>query len=416
MLDEGLRAGLAHLGIAHRTLCHVEREAHATAVLAARMEEGSLAPAPVWSDVSTFDAPAWHGRVDCIVAGFPCQDLSIAGRRAGLDGKRSGLFFEVVRIATDSGAWLMFLENVAGIATATASVVDQEEGQLDERAAARVVGELADIGWNAEWITLAAADLGASHGRARWFCLAWRVADTGHRARKDQPQLEPERGRAPDHRPSCESLDDTERHQRAGQRVHQGPGPAGPGATDAHRPGEPLVHADGAGWRGGRWGGVHHQGSATANAELSGAAMANASEHVGWEEQSARGDGIWRPGPEGSRERLADASQQRQPEPAGGEHARTHGEPQRSADALSVRDALPLFAPGPADPRWPAILASYPELAPALEPSFRRVVDGLAFHMDDSRSPRLKCIGNGVVALQAGLAFVELVRRARCAA
>ena len=179
MLGEGLRAGLAHLGVAYRTVCHVEREAYAAAVLAARMEEGSMDAAPVWSDVCTFDARAWHGRVDCIVAGFPCQDLSIAGRRAGLDGKRSGLFFEVIRIAADSGAWLMFLENVAGIASATASVVDETEGELDERAAARVVGELADLGWDAEWITLSASDVGASHGRARWFCLAWRVADSG---------------------------------------------------------------------------------------------------------------------------------------------------------------------------------------------------------------------------------------------
>jgi len=177
MLGEGLRAGLAHMGVSYRTICHVEREAYPAAVLVARMEEESLDEAPIWSDACTFDAQAWRGRVDCVVAGFPCQDLSVAGRRAGLDGKRSGLFFEVVRIATDSGAWLMVLENVAGIATATASVVDAEEGELDERAVSRVVGELADLGWNAEWITLPASDVGASHGRSRWFCLAWRLDD-----------------------------------------------------------------------------------------------------------------------------------------------------------------------------------------------------------------------------------------------
>lgn len=177
MLGEGVRAGLAYMGIKNRTVCFVEREAYAASVLVARMEEGSLDEAPVWSDVCTFDARAWHGKVDCIVAGFPCQDLSVAGRRIGLDGKRSGLFFEVIRIATDSGAWGIVLENVAGIASATASVVDQTEGELDERAAARVVGELADCGWDSEWITLSASDVGASHGRARWFCLAWRAAD-----------------------------------------------------------------------------------------------------------------------------------------------------------------------------------------------------------------------------------------------
>src|SRR5215203_2948326 len=104
MLDEGLRAGLRFMGFSHRTVLHVEREAHGASVLAARMEEGSLDAAPIWSDVTTLDAVAWHGRVDIVVAGFPCQDLSVAGRRVGLDGKRSGLFFEVVRIAADCGA------------------------------------------------------------------------------------------------------------------------------------------------------------------------------------------------------------------------------------------------------------------------------------------------------------------------
>jgi DNA (cytosine-5)-methyltransferase 1 len=173
MLGEGLRAGLRYMGIQTRPVCYVEREAYAGAVLAARMQEGSLDDAPIWTDLCTFDAAAWHGAVDCVVAGFPCQDLSVAGRRAGLDGKRSGLFFEVVRIARDCGARYLFLENVNGIHSATATVMDEAEGELEERAAARVVGELADLGWNAEWITLPASDVGASHGRMRWFCWAW---------------------------------------------------------------------------------------------------------------------------------------------------------------------------------------------------------------------------------------------------
>ena len=177
MLGEGLRAGLRYLGIETRTVCYLEREAYPAAVLAARMAEGALDDAPVWSDVCTFDARAWRGAVDCVIGGFPCQDLSVAGRRAGLDGKRSGLFFELLRIAEDSGARYLFLENVGGIASATASVVDAAEGELDERAASRVVGELADRGWNAEWLTLSASDVGASHGRERWFCWAWRSVD-----------------------------------------------------------------------------------------------------------------------------------------------------------------------------------------------------------------------------------------------
>lgn len=405
MLDEGLRAGLSYLGVSHRTVCHVEREAHAAAVLAARMEEGSMAAAPVWSDVCTFDATAWHGRVDCVVAGFPCQDLSVAGRRAGLDGQRSGLFFEVVRIATDCGAWLLFLENVAGIASATASVVDPEEGVLDERAAARVMGELADCGWDAEWITLAASDVGASHGRARWFCLAWRMADA---CRDGGPGPHGQGGRG---RGVCEAGDslghtgpqhqqlqqrsDGSKHQAAGQRVEQPQGigrqerraePAGQqGRSDAPEHGGALDDAYSAGQRSGGRGRDDRPGQPRGDAELAGAGH------------------------------MADAGGQRQPQPARGELARPDGEPRGLAEPFAGGDALPLFAPGPADPRWPAILAAHPELAPALEPAFRRVVDGLAFDMGDSRAARLKCIGNGVVALQAATAFVVLAGRAGAA-
>lgn len=174
MLGEGARAAFEFLGHEHRTVCYVEREAAAAAQLVCLMEAGALDPAPVWSDLLTFDGAAWRGCVDLVIAGFPCQDISIAGRRAGLDGKRSGLFFNILEIADTCGAWGLVLENVAGIATATATAVDEAEGALKERAAARVVGELADRGWNAEWITLSASDVGASHGRARWFCWAWR--------------------------------------------------------------------------------------------------------------------------------------------------------------------------------------------------------------------------------------------------
>lgn len=186
MLDVGLAAGLEHLGFDLRTILYAEREAYPAAVLGARMEEGSLHPAPIWfGDFTKLTAAKFRGVVDCIVAGFPCQDLSLAGKRAGLDGARSGLFFDILDIADACGARGLFLENVAGIASATASVVDEAEGDLEERAAARVLGELADRGWHAEWLTLSASDVGASHGRARWFCWAWRTMDDTTGARCD---------------------------------------------------------------------------------------------------------------------------------------------------------------------------------------------------------------------------------------
>lgn len=361
MLDEGLHAGLRHLGIRSRTVMYAEREAYPVSVLEARMEEGSLPPAPVWfGDLCELDASQFHGVVDCIVAGFPCQDLSLAGRRAGLDGKRSGLFFEVVRIARDCGARYLFLENVAGIASATASVVDEAEGPLDERAAARVLGELADHGWNAEWVTLSASDVGASHGRARWFCWAWRnVADT-QRAQRWAGSV-PGAGSQQGHDGGW-----PEAHRWAGESVTLLDNPGRMQRRTRHEQDRP----------GGTEAGQHeaHDRSANGGAELA-------------DTGSTRCEGREQPGAlYGNR---------------GGEE--THG----STEQL----CRPLFAPDPADPAWPGIIRQWPHLAPALEPSFHMLADGLAYDMDDCRPQRLKCCGNGVVAAQAGFALVWLVQR-----
>ena len=360
MLDEGLHAGLGFLGIRSRTVMYAEREAYPVSVLEARMEEGSLPPAPIWfGDLCELDASQFSGVVDCVVAGFPCQDLSLAGRRAGLDGKRSGLFFEVVRIARDCGARYLFLENVAGIASAAATVVDEAEGALDERAAARVLGELADLGWHAEWVTLSASDVGASHGRARWFCWAWRMDNTVSHGAPKRPQEQ--RGDAQGIRaPKCAgdsgdagtAMDDAGRMQRRTGHEQDRPGGTEAGEHEAH------------------------DRAANGGAELA-------------DTSSTGREGREQPGAlHGNR---------------GGEKA--HG----STEQLCV----PLFAPGPADPAWPGIIQQWPYLAPALEPSFHRMADGLAYDMDDCRPQRLKCCGNGVVAAQASFALVGLVRRMR---
>lgn len=73
----------------------------------------------------------------------------------------------------------------------------------------------------------------------------------------------------------------------------------------------------------------------------------------------------------------------------------------------------PIFAPHPGDREWRRILAESTHLAPAIEPGFRCVVDGLALVVDEARADQLRCVGNGVVALQAAVAFVELLRRAK---
>jgi len=96
-------------------------------------------------------------RVDVICGGFPCQDISYAGLGAGLDGERSGLFFEAVRVVSALQPSIVVLENVSALLA---------------RGLDRVLGTLAEIGFNAEWHCLQAADFGAPHIRDRVFIIA----------------------------------------------------------------------------------------------------------------------------------------------------------------------------------------------------------------------------------------------------
>ena len=359
MLGVGLRAGLAHLGVETRTVCYLERESYPASVMAARMEDGALDDAPIWSDVCTFDARAWRGAVDCVIGGFPCQDLSLAGRRAGLDGKRSGLFFELLRIAEDSGARYLFLENVGGIASATATVVDEEEGELDERAAARVLGELADRGWDAEWLTLSASDVGASHGRERWFCWAWRKVDDSTSSRRDGARERAEANIGSRECVPCAGREDVADTENIGYTIRP--------HIEQQRP-------------------AGEQGP----------------------------DDDIRREPVGLCATVADASSQRQQRPELGT-ARSGNRGGQEAHGPTEQLRRPLFAPGPADAAWPDILARWPWLAPAIDKTAESVLhgmaDGLADRSHDCRAQRLKCVGNGVVALQAAAAAVVLVRR-----
>jgi DNA (cytosine-5)-methyltransferase 1 len=95
--------------------------------------------------------------VDVICGGFPCQDISYAGLGAGLDGDRSGLFFEAVRVVRELRPRFVVLENVAALLT---------------RGLDRVLGTLAEIGYDAEWHCITAASVGAPHQRDRVFVIA----------------------------------------------------------------------------------------------------------------------------------------------------------------------------------------------------------------------------------------------------
>jgi site-specific DNA-cytosine methylase len=165
----GLELGLRLAVPAARTVCYVEREAYACAVLAARMEEKALDAAPVWSDVATFDGTAWRGRVDCITGGYPCQPFSVAGRQRGSDDPRH-LWPHVARIVREvEPAWCCF-ENVAN------------HLNLGYREVRR---ELEEMGYRVAEGLFTAAEVGASHKRQRLFILAhaeraeWRAFGAG---------------------------------------------------------------------------------------------------------------------------------------------------------------------------------------------------------------------------------------------
>lgn len=140
-----------------RPVVYCEIERYAQGILLSRMAEGRLPRAPIWDDVTSLDGESFRGSIDIIYGGFPCQDLSVAGLGKGLDGKRSGLFREIVRLAKEIQPAFLFLENVPAIRT---------------RGLDRVIEELTEIGYDLRWTMLSAAEVGANHKRERWFLLA----------------------------------------------------------------------------------------------------------------------------------------------------------------------------------------------------------------------------------------------------
>lgn len=155
----GIDLGLHRAIEGARTVCYVEREASALAILATQIKNGALDDAPIWSDAVTFDGKPWRGAVDIIAAGFPCQSISTAGKRQGIKTHtKSGLWFQVKRIIEEIQPQQVFLENVGNI---VAKGLDQ------------VLSDLAKIGYDAEWLCCYATDAGINQARLRWFCLAY---------------------------------------------------------------------------------------------------------------------------------------------------------------------------------------------------------------------------------------------------
>jgi DNA (cytosine-5)-methyltransferase 1 len=141
-----------------RTVCAVEWAPGPAAVLAARQDDGSLEPFPIWDDIRTFDGRPWCGAVDVVSGGFPCQDISSAGKGAGLSGARSGLWGEMARVIHEVQPRFVLVEN---------------SPLLTIRGLDVVLRDFAQMGMDVRWCVVGAGDVGAPHQRDR----AWLLAD-----------------------------------------------------------------------------------------------------------------------------------------------------------------------------------------------------------------------------------------------
>lgn len=139
------------------TVCAVEIGEYPREVLLRRQEEGFLDKFPIWDDVCTFDGTPWNGKIDVISGGFPCQDISAAGKGAGIAGDRSGLWNEYARIIGEVGPSFVFAENSPLLRTRGLGVV---------------VKDLTGLGYDVRWGVLGAWHLGATHKRDRMWVLA----------------------------------------------------------------------------------------------------------------------------------------------------------------------------------------------------------------------------------------------------
>jgi DNA (cytosine-5)-methyltransferase 1 len=149
-----------------RTVAFCEIEPYARAVLRKHWPN-----VPIYDDVRTLTA----GRlvrdgiaIDVICGGFPCQDISVAGKGAGLAGERSGLWSEYARIIGEARPRYIIVENVAA---------------LLGRGLGRVLGDLAALGYDAEWHCIPASAVGAPHRRDRLWIVAYTNEVRSHRRR-----------------------------------------------------------------------------------------------------------------------------------------------------------------------------------------------------------------------------------------
>lgn len=341
-----------------------------------------------YNDVKEIDETA--ERPDIICGGFPCQDISLAGAGAGITGPKSGLWAEFARIVGVLRPNLVFVENVAAILG---------------RGLDRVLRDLAALGYDAEWETFLASDVGAPHRRDRLFLLAYadreRVRELAERDQRggwgeraaergdaepvhDRAQLADANGEVGRHAPGISiggdgpqeagagkaeprrfgggSISDAERQGREGMRGGELPGPRGTDAAELRA--RPLADSMRSGQRAGE-----------------------RDIRAGQPDTDGRGEGY-----------MADAAGYRSGRLPAGSGRADASLVDGCGQGIQSRGRPHRFPPGPADHRigWDGP-----------QPAIRRGDDGVP-----GRSHRLRLLGNAVVPQQAALAFRALIARA----
>lgn len=143
---------LAASQLGWRTRCAVEIDPYARKCLLARQRDGVLEPFPIWDDIRTFKGDHWRGSIDIISGGFPCQDISSAGRGGGIEGKQSGLWKHMARIVGEVRPDFVWVEN---------------SPMLVVRGLGTVLADLSTLGYDCRWGVVGAHHAGANHQRDR---------------------------------------------------------------------------------------------------------------------------------------------------------------------------------------------------------------------------------------------------------
>ena len=168
---------LADVLLGHNPIGACEIEQYPRNVLLARQRDGHLPQFPIWDDVATLDGNPWRGAVDVLCGGFPCQDISAAGKGAGITGARSGLWKEYARLIDEMRPRFVFAENSPLLRTRGLGVV---------------LEDLAALGYNARWGVLGARDVGAPHKRDRMWVLAYTDGGDAQAGRQRQRSVRTE--------------------------------------------------------------------------------------------------------------------------------------------------------------------------------------------------------------------------------